>query len=192
MATERLKLGNVRIAFAPGLWKADNFKGQGEKKFKVKLIVPPDHPQFAAINTIISKLAKEEWKEKGAAVLKGFANNKQKFCWIDGDNSPDTEGMPGNWVLSVSNKQRPTVKAADGETDVDAESGIVYSGCYVNALLEFRTQDHKEFGKGLHCTVRGVQFRKKGDSFSGGPPPAEAGEFDDLSTADEAEDDPTA
>lgn len=190
MATARLKLVKLRLCFAPGLWTADNYQGEGEKKFKVKLIVEPGSQAFNDINATIQKIAKEEWKEKGPAVVKGLANNKQKFCWIDGDNNAATEGMAGNWVLSVSNKVRPTVVAADGETPVSQEDGIVYSGCYVVALVEFRTQDHAKFGKGIHCTIRGVQFHSKGDAFSGGPPPAAAGEFDNLSTADD--DDPAA
>lgn len=186
----RLTLQNVRLAFAKGLWEASNYKGQGEKKFKVKLILPTNHKQLPEIEKIFTQLAKEEWAANGPAVLKSLRGNPNKFCLIDGDHYPETEGMAGNMVLSVTSKVRPTVVARDGKTPVALEDGIVYSGCYVNALLEFRTMNHSEYGKGLFCTVRGVQFFADGDAFSGGAAPASEDEFTDLSA--ETADDPTA
>lgn len=190
MATERYALKDIRIAFAPGLFKSADYQGDGKFKYKVKFILTPNHPQLKALEAIFQKLAKEEWKDKGAAVLKGLQNNSQKFCLIDGDNYPETEGMPGNMVLLANNRTRPTVMAEDGVTQVAEGDGIVYSGARVNALLEFRTMSDNKFGKGLFCTVRGVQKYKDADAFSGGPPPADISEFENLST--ESEDDPTA
>lgn len=191
MATERLALRKVRLAFGNGLFQKTDYKGDGKFKHKIKLIVPPNHPQFAQIQQIFQKMAKEEWKDKGAAILKGLNNNANKFCWLDGDNYPDTDGFAGNFIIAASNKTRPTVVDKDGVTPVTEEDGIVYSGCYGNALVEFRTMDSKE-GKGLYCTIRGFQKHSDADAFSGGPPPADVSEFSGLSTADESEDDPTA
>lgn len=190
MATERLTLGNVRLAFAKGLWEASKYKGQGEAKFKVKLIVPHDHKQKAQIDAIIQRIAKEEWGTNAGAVLKALGNNAMKFCWLDGDTQPEWDGFPGNMYLSVSSKVRPTCKAADGVTPVTESDGVIYGGCYVNALLEFRTQDHQDYGKGLFCTIRGVQFFRPGDAFTGGGKPADDSEFSDLSV--DSNDDPTA
>jgi hypothetical protein len=191
MAQERFTLSNVRIAYAFGLFDKSAYEEGGEEKFKVKLIVPPNHKQRAAIDAVFAKLAKEEWAAQGPMVLKSLNNNVQKFCFIDGDNYPDTDGFPGNMIVSTSSKTRPTVVDRDGKTPVTKDDGIVYGGCYVNALLEFRTMDHKKFGKGLYCSLRGVQKFNDGDAFSSGAPPAKPSEFADLST-EETADDPTA
>jgi Protein of unknown function (DUF2815) len=190
MATERFTLKDVRIAFAPGLFRSTDYQGDGKFKYKVKFILAPNHPQFKPLESLFQKLAKEEWKDKGPAVLKGLQNNSQKYCFIDGDNYSETEGMPGNFVLAASNRVRPTAMASDGVTQVTEDDGVIFSGCRVNALLEFRTMSDNKHGKGLFCTVRGVQHYKDADAFSGGPPPADMSEFANLST--ESEDDPTA
>jgi hypothetical protein len=47
--------------------------------------------------------------------------------------------------------------------------------------------NHPEYGKGVFCTVRGVQKYKDADAFSGGPSPASVDEFENLSTENEEE-----
>ena len=47
-------------------------------------------------------------------------------------------------------------------------SGKPYSGCYVNAIIECWAQDNKEFGKRINFGLKGVQFLRDGDAFSGG------------------------
>lgn len=189
MATERVALANVRISYAFGLWQKSAYEEGGGEKFKVKFGVGHGSAQFAQVEKVLQKIAKEEWAATSGAVLKSLQNNNQKFCWIDGGNTPDKEGHAGNMILSASSKVRPTVVGIDGVTPLSEDDGVIYSGCYVNALLEFRTMDHNKFGKGIFCTLRGVQFFAKGDAFSGGAAPAAVGEFANLSTA---EDDPTA
>lgn len=184
MATERFTLKMARLAFGNGLFEKTDYKGDGKFKYKIKLIIGDKHPQKAALEALLQKLGKEQWKEKGPAVIKGIASNPNKYCYLDGDMYPDTQGFPGNWIIAASNKTRPTAMDSDGVTQVSAEDGTIYSGCYGNALLEFRTMDSKD-GKGLYCTIRGFQFAKDGDAFSGGPPPADVSEFEGLSTASE-------
>lgn len=181
----RMVINNARICFAKGLWNAEDYEGNGDFKFKVKILLDRNNKQMPDIRKIFQKMAAERWKDKGGAVLKSIENNNQKFCLIDGDNKTDVEGMEGMWIISTSSKVRPSVKNRDGVTDVAEADGVIYSGCYVNLHVEFRTMDHPKFGKGLFCTLRGAQFFRDGDAFSGAPKPASDSEFADLSVEDD-------
>lgn len=68
--------------------------------------------------------------------------------------------------------------------DVMDEITVPYSGCYVNASVEFWAQDGDNAG--IRCSLRGVQFFKDGDSFAGGSK-AKADEFDEFNAADGAD-----
>jgi hypothetical protein len=48
-----------------------------------------------------------------------------------------------------------------------AADGKPYAGCYVNTTVEFWAQDNS-YGKGIRCTLLGVQFLRDGDAFSAG------------------------
>ena len=62
------------------------------------------------------------------------------------------------------------------------QHGKPYSGCYVNAFVEFWTQDNN-YGKRVNATLLGVQFYRDGESFSGGGV-ADTDDFDDLTAED--------
>lgn len=68
--------------------------------------------------------------------------------------------------------------------DVMDEITVPYSGCFVNASIEFWAQDGDNAG--IRCSLRGVQFFADGDSFAGGSK-AKADEFDDFDSGDGAD-----
>jgi hypothetical protein len=68
------------------------------------------------------------------------------------------------------------------KTPLVQADGRPYSGCYVNASVEFYAYDNN--GKGIAATLKGVQFFKDGDAFTGGGV-ASPDDFDDLSTEGE-------
>ncbi len=86
--------------------------------------------------------------------------------------------------ITASNKDRPLVIDVN-RTPLTAQDGRPYSGCYVNATIEFYAYDNN--GKGVSASLRGVQFFRDGDAFSGGSV-ASVDEFDDLSMAEEEDD----
>ena len=66
------------------------------------------------------------------------------------------------------------------------KEGRIYSGCFVNATVEIWAQDNKN-GKGLRCTLLGIQRVRDGDAFGGGSRP-DADDFDDVSEGADADD----
>jgi hypothetical protein len=121
---------------------------------------------------------------KAEAILKGLAAT-DKLCLHDGDAKSGYEGFEGNLFISARSKVRPSV--FDGQRNELTEAdGKPYSGCYVNVSLELWAQDN-QFGKRINAQLRGVQFLRDGDAFSGGTRPADADEFDEIAVASGSE-----
>ncbi|HSV48335.1 MAG TPA: ssDNA-binding protein [Ramlibacter sp.] len=181
----KLKLTDVRLSFAD-LFEAVQFDGKGEFYFGAQLLVPEGDPQRKTIDQAIAAVAKEKWGAKAAAIQGSIEGNPQKICWIDGKKR-EYDGYAGNWALSTKRPQskgRPLVLARDKSAIVAAD-GTVYSGCYVNASVEFWAQDNS-FGKGIRCTLLGVQFNRDGDAFSAGAA-ASPDDFEELAAGAEAD-----
>lgn len=178
----KLKLNNVRASFVR-IFTPEEFNGDGNPKFSCVFILPKDHPQIAEIKKAMTAVAKEKWGDKAEAIYKQLqANNK--LALADGDLKPELEGYPGNYFISSSSKQRPLVIDANKEPLVEAD-GKPYSGCYVNAIVEFWAQDNN-YGKRINAQLKGVQFYRDGDAFSGGGV-ASADEFDVVAEGADAE-----
>lgn len=174
----RIMLMDVRLSF-PSLFKPAAFKPGDAEKFKATLLVPKGNPQAAQVEKIILAVLKEKYPNKAEAILKSIRNNPNKFCWQDGD-SKSYEGYQGMMALSAKSSTRPTV--LDGQRAPVTESdGIVYAGCYVNASVDLFVYDNS--GTGVSAGLRGVQFCRKGDAFSGGGA-ADVDEFSEVAGAD--------
>jgi hypothetical protein len=174
----KLKLTNVRLSF-PALFEPEQYQGDGRFNYKATFLIPADDPQKATIDQAILAVAKENWKDKAAAIIAANAGNPQRTCWLDGALRT-YDGYAGNWALSTSRPQekgRPLVidQAKNPLTQAD---GKPYAGCYVNASVELWPQDNKH-GKAVRCTLLGVQFVRDGDAFSAGSV-ASPDDFDDF------------
>lgn len=168
-----LQLKSVRITF-PELFVARAFQGEGKATFSSIFLIDPkkQKDQVAEIEKIIAEAAKEKWDKKADATLKAL-KAADKTCLHDGDNKSDYEGFPGNLYISSRTDKKPDVRGKDAKP-ISNEDGIIYSGCYVNAWIDIYPQDN-QFGKRINATLKGVQFVKDGDAFSGGAPlPADA------------------
>lgn len=179
MTGQKLMLKNVRLMFTQNLFKAGSYKNQdGPKKFKCKFAIEKTDPQVATLQGEIMRLAKEQWPDKAAAIIGSIKGNPMKFCLADGDLK-DHAGYAGTVILSAGNSIKPILLQANPGTAsnpnlVTEESGILYSGCYVNASVSFWT--YVKDGPGLYCNLEGVQFNRKGEAFAGGSV-ASASEF---------------
>jgi len=181
----KVTLANVRIAF-PELFTAKApDSGEGKPKFGAAFLFPPDHPANKLIDKAVKEVAKEKWGAKADATLAALMK-ADKICIHDGDNKADYAGYEGNMFVNASNTARPTVINRD-KSPLSEKDGVIYSGCYVNAIVEVWCQDNK-FGKRVNATLSGVQFYKDGDAFSGGRA-ASADEFEDLGEGSGADDD---
>ncbi|MDB5964786.1 MAG: bbp40 [Polaromonas sp.] len=182
----KLLITNARLSF-PDLFEAVQFDGKGPFNYGCQLLIKADDAQKAAIDKIVLQVAKDKWGAKAPAIFAGIEGNPQKCCWIDGAKRT-YDGYEGNWALSTKRDQskgRPLVFDQKKQPLVAAD-GKPYAGCYVNASVEFWAQDNS-FGKGIRCTLLGVQFAKDGDAFGGGSPanPDDFAELAEGATADD-------
>lgn len=172
-------LQNVRLAF-PNIFRPseqfDNFGAQ--------LIIEKGSENEKKINAAILEAANTKWTAKAESTIKQLkAGNK--ICFTDGDSKAEYEGFEGNMALSATNRQRPTVVGKDRSPLTEAD-GIIYAGCYVNAVVDIWPQDN-QWGKRINASLKGIQFFADGDSFTGGGV-ASTDDFEDLSEGSDAED----
>lgn len=195
--SDKISLKNVRLSFAR-LFKPKAFReGQTERYEGSFLLDPSDKVNQAAMDTIC---------EAALAVIKAKFNGKVPkgldlcFGYADGDpivvgpnkytNKPkEYDGYEGMFYLSSSNTSKPRVvmPQRDPKTgkfeEIEESSGIVYSGCYVNATITLWAQDN-EYGKRVNANLRAVQFLRDGEAFGVAPVNADD-EFDEVEVDDD-------
>lgn len=181
----RLLLKDVRLAF-PHLFEPTTVAGEGKPRYSATLIIPADHPQLAEIRAKQEAVAKDKWRDKAAAMVKGL-DKQDKLALHDGDTKVKYDGFPGNFFISAAAQENaaPTVIDRD-RSPLSAKSGRPYPGCYVNASIEFWAQDNN-YGQRINAQLRGIQFLRDGDSFSAGRP-ADADEFEEVTEGAGADD----
>lgn len=172
----KILLRDVRLAF-PALWTATAPAAGGTPAFSASFLLSKTHKQLPELRAAIKQLAADKWGAKADAILKGLLAT-DKLCLHDGDAKSGYEGFEGHLFVSTRSKVRPSV--FDGQRNELTEAdGKPYSGCYVNASIELWAQDN-QYGKRVNAQLRGVQFLRDGDAFSGGTRPADADEFDEI------------
>jgi hypothetical protein len=181
----KLMLNNVRLAF-PNLFKPVTVNGEGDPAYSATFILDPLHPQIAEIQEAQDAAGAEKWGAKWATVKKEI-QAKDRFALHNGDTKSQYVGFDGNFFVSSRAKQtaRPTVIDRNKSPLTEAD-GRPYAGCYVNASIELWAQDNA-YGKRINAQVRGVQFLRDGDSFSGGSP-ASSDEFSEVTDGADADD----
>lgn len=160
----KIQLKDVRLTF-PQLFEAKQVNGQGDAKFSAAFLFPPNHPQKAEVEKAIVEAATAKWGAKANDMLKQL-KAADKLAVHDGDGKSDYDGYAGHLFINASNKVRPLV--IDGNrSPLTASDGKPYSGCYVNAIIEFWAQDN-QFGKRVNASLLGVQFWRDGERLAGG------------------------
>lgn len=163
----KIMLKNVRLSF-PSIFNRSSFDGK-EGKFEATLL----------INKETQAALHEQLKGKIAELLKS-ANKKvpeSKWALKDGDDV-EYNGYEGCWSLKAANNKRPTIIDRDKTQLAEDDANAPYSGCYVNAIVDFWLQDNN-FGKRVNANLYGIQFVKHGESFGSGPVDV-MDDFDDL------------
>jgi hypothetical protein len=180
----RVLLKNVRLA-VPTLFEPTTVAGEGKPRYSATLIIPADHPQLAELQEKQAAVAKEKWRDKAPAIIRGL-EKQDKMAVHDGDTKSKYDGFPGNYFISAAAQENaaPTVIDRD-RTPLSAKSGRPYAGCFVNASIEFWSQDNS-YGQRINAQLRGIQFYADGDSFSAGRP-ADADEFEEVTEGADAD-----
>lgn len=160
----KVHLKDVRLTF-PQLFEAKQVNGTGDPKYSAAFLFGRDHPAIPEIQKAITEAAKAKWGEKHPEMLKQL-KAADRLPVHDGDAKSDYDGYAGKFFINSSNKVRPLV--IDGNrAPLTASDGKIYSGCYVNAIVEFWAQDN-QFGKRVNASLLGVQFVRDGERLAGG------------------------
>jgi len=183
-------LKNVRIALFndPALWTPKQYEGKGAFKYSAKFIMAPDSEEKKLCDEAIKEVTSAEWKGKTESLTEEFKLNRQKWCFEDGNRRQNYAGYPGNWVLTANRAEKDNApQVVDrGLKPISENSGIIFSGCLVNARVDFYAQSG--VNAGMRCTLIAVQFAAIAESF-GGAAPATIDGLDDLSLEDDDEGD---
>ena len=163
----KLKIENVRLSF-PSLFRRAVFNGEEGKFGATFLLSKTDHAEvIKKIRSGIAEVVKDR--------LKGSKLGPDKVCLRNGDDS-QYDGYAGCESLKASNSTRPIVLNRD-RSPLTADDGVVYAGCYVNAIIELWGQDN-QFGKRVNANLLGVQFVRDGEPFGDGGRAASQDDFD--------------
>lgn len=177
-------LTDVRLTF-PNLFKATKIgtEATAKPRYSANFLIAPGSAQYDACKKAIDAVGKAKWDKDWPGVEK-VLEKQDRIALHDGDLKAKYEGYPGNFFVTATSQEnsRPTVIDRNRSPLVEGD-GKPYSGCYVNASVEFWAQDDKQWGKRINCTLRGVQFNRDGDAFSGSAPAA-ADEFEAVEGAD--------
>lgn len=163
---EKFNIENCRIAFANDLFNAKAVNG-GKPRYSSSFLIPPTHPAVEKLKAVMRRVAAEKWGAKADQIYKAL-EAQDKLCLHDG-NLKEYAGYAGNMYVSAARRPeegKPRVVDRNAN-DITQDSGIIYSGCRVIALLEIWAQDSKDFGKRINATIRGVQFFADDTRFSG-------------------------
>lgn len=175
----KIMLKDVRLSF-PQLFRAKAFGdgSQGEPAFSAEFLIDKNTKLGQkTLDMIDDAIYEAKVKKWGEDEKKWPKISKDKPFFKDGDDPdyerPETEGM---MIVSSRNPKKPRILGIDKE-DLHESDGIIYGGCYVDAIVRVWAQDNK-FGKRVNCSLEAVRFRRDGDAF--GAAPIDPDEFEDI------------
>jgi len=183
----RVRLENVRITF-PRLFagEAEQFEGKGDAYYSGNFLLSKDHPGLKALSDAIMAAAQKKWKDKAAEKVRN-AKARDKLPVHSGElkaDKPYGAAYAGMLYVSARNNasKNPPIPVYDNVIDpktnaakeLSAADARIYSGCYVNVLLDIFGYD--QGGEGLGAAMAGVQFHADGERLSG-VAPARADDF---------------
>lgn len=193
----RVTLKGVRLSFAD-IWRPKTLKREdgteSDPKYSANFLIPKEGdlmgtyqgksmPIMKALKTAkIDAIAKKLGADK-AAELKIRANN---YAVKDGDEE-NYDGYAGQWFVSSNNSRKPVLKGRD-KRDLTEADGILYSGCYVNAIVTLwyqaaGTKNGNSVPHAVYASLEAIQFVKDGDPF--GAPGVDDDDFEDLTDGDD-------
>ena len=163
----------ARLSFAQSLFKAKPQGEGGAEKFGCTLIFP--NSALPALEAEVAKVIKAEWGDKGLAMAK---NKLIKSPFLAGDgkaahNKQTGELHPGLgpdvfFIRCSSNADRPPF-VIYRSPNVQENVEVVYSGCYVKAVVNLFAWHNAQSGDGVSFGLRGVQKIRDGERLSAGP-----------------------
>ncbi len=178
--SENIKLRNVRLSF-PNLFEYETYEGKSREKYSGTFLIPKsDTKTIQIIQSAVDGAIQKAGLKKLPIT--------SKICFRDGDETERGE-LQGHYSLKATTKIRPTVihNAANNKEIITKQDETIYSGCYVNALIDSDFYCYMKGDKGVSANLLGVQFVRDGDPFAAGRVAdiEEFEEFDDLDDDEE-------
>ena len=198
----RIKLEGVRLSFAD-IWRPKSIKRQdgteSPPKFSANFLIPKDGDLTAIVDGKRMPIMAALKKAKIAAIAKKLGEDKAKSLKIkssayavkDGDEE-NYDGYEGQWYVSANNTKAPKVIGKDKRVLKETD-GVVYSGCYVNAIVTLWYQaagvkNDNPVPHAVYASLEAIQFVKDGEAF--GAPGVDVDEdFEDLTDDEDDLDD---
>jgi hypothetical protein len=177
----QLKLQDVRIARvslkAPFIGKDAEIgtDGKPKGKYHADLIIPLNHPQLPRIKELMRAAVVRKFKSDAEAVILQIAT-QDKSAMHKGDVM--RAGKPeyaGKLYISASNPEQPNCVVTENGINLSTQDGSLtythqafpYAGSHDNVIIDFWAYDHPKGGKGVSCTLLGVQFLRHDKRLAG-------------------------
>lgn len=190
MSNGKVMLIGVRLAF-PVLDKPKQFQaGEGKPRYSgAFLIDKEDSANLDKIEAALLEVANEKWGvAKGAAAVKAL-RAANKLAITDGDLKAEYAGFADHFAVAAHSQANSPPTLLDGQKNrLPRDTGVIYAGAYVNAIVTFWAQEHPTYGKRINASLGGVQFNRNGDAFGAGAPASED-EFGVVEGAEASESD---
>jgi hypothetical protein len=153
----KLIIKNVRLSY-PHLFEKIQYENREYYSANFILDKKANKEDIEKINIEIDKICAE------LSIDKKTIDNDY-LCLKDGDLTKKEELKNCYYIVSRNHKHAPDVLDRNKQI-ITADSGKIYSGCYVNASISIWGYNQKEKRrKGISCLLNGVQFFADGDSF---------------------------
>lgn len=168
-----VRLRGARLSF-PALFEPKSFDGnEAQARYSATFLIEKDSED--------AKNMKEAIKAVIKMGLDGRNPGPERVCLRDGAVKDHLDGYgEGVYFIAASNSKRVPVVDLD-LTQLSAEDGKPYAGCYVNATIRLWAQDNK-YGKRVNANLRTVQFARDGEPFGTGGVDVD-NEFSDVAKA---------
>lgn len=161
----KVKIPNIRMSFNDLFTPVS--VNDGAPRYSATFLIPKSNGDLVkTINNGIIEVAKAGFDKDWQAVL-NKSRGSGNFPMLDGDLQTYA-GYGGNWYIRANRRasEGPPKLYNRNKTQL-TDNGTIYSGCYVNALLEFWAQNNK-WGRVVRTSLLGVQFYAEGERFGGG------------------------
>lgn len=170
-------LKNVRLGF-PKLFRAEKATEDSAPKYNGIFIIDPEsktgQANIEAVKAAQKYAAQGKFGDKWQNIVKGLERNRRAFR--DGNTQTNAEGDVYDGfedakivVAGRSEKQGRPQLLDRHKRQVAEEDGVLYAGCYVDAVVSFYAVTGKERGgNGVFASLEVVRFRADGEAFGGG------------------------
>lgn len=163
-----IRCAGVRLSY-PHLFVPQKSDQPGGKDSYGAALIIPDSKYGDSLVKEIKKGIEDAIYAKWPKDPPSIEDHKKPLKWCDGRHKQ--EAYRDRYVIGARTYDRPQVihNIKDPQTGrfrvLEERDGIVYAGCFVNAIIRLYGHDHKARGNFVACSLEAIQFSADGDSF---------------------------